>query len=267
MSNTTDKKSLFGESDEESVRKDQDSDEKRRHKDRKRDKKHNQDRERSSERKKHHKDRSEKRRHSSDKNNERDEDRKRRKRHENESDIYLGDIVRKERLSQENGANKQNLNETLGLTSENGNSAQSNNKDSDEIALNNKNSAGNQREDLTNALTETHNNDGEEIDNLQQSPKLVIDTKGERNVQQQNNTDISNANSNKPKLKKKEVGLLVVKLLTPAYIDKRFESREIFKAMARKISHHLANKDEEEIKDYVKRFLNRNLEITSKTSI
>ncbi|CAH1132756.1 unnamed protein product [Ceutorhynchus assimilis] len=71
----------------------------------------------------------------------------------------------------------------------------------------------------------------------------------------------------KSKLRKTEIGLLVVKLLTPAYVDKRFESRETFKIMARKISHSLAGKDQEEIKDYVKRFLNRNININSKTTI
>ncbi|XP_050302444.1 ATP-dependent DNA helicase Q5-like [Anthonomus grandis grandis] len=90
-------------------------------------------------------------------------------------------------------------------------------------------------------------------------------------VSKQNGESSSSGKSEvkKPKgrLKKTEIGLLVVKLLTPAYVDKRFESREVFKVMARKISHSLADKDEDDIKEYVKRFLNRNLEITSKTPI
>ncbi|KAH1011652.1 hypothetical protein HUJ04_000975 [Dendroctonus ponderosae] len=102
------------------------------------------------------------------------------------------------------------------------------------------------------------------------SPKLVIQTEQEQKVSQHNGQSTSSSavtKKEKPKLRKTEIGLLVVKLLTPAYVDKRFESRDIFKSMARKISHFLANKDEDEIKQYVKRFLSRNLEITSKTTI
>lgn len=46
----------------------------------------------------------------------------------------------------------------------------------------------------------------------------------------------------KVKLKKTEIGGLVVKLLTPAYIEKRFESRDTFKMLARNISHALHDK-------------------------
>lgn len=46
----------------------------------------------------------------------------------------------------------------------------------------------------------------------------------------------------KVKLKKTEIGGLVVKLLTPAYVEKRFESRETFKMLARNISHALHDK-------------------------
>ena len=46
----------------------------------------------------------------------------------------------------------------------------------------------------------------------------------------------------KPKMKKTEIGLLVVKLLTPAYANKRFDSRETFKTLARTISHSLLDK-------------------------
>uniref|UniRef100_A0A6P7GRD3 DNA 3'-5' helicase n=1 Tax=Diabrotica virgifera virgifera TaxID=50390 RepID=A0A6P7GRD3_DIAVI len=71
----------------------------------------------------------------------------------------------------------------------------------------------------------------------------------------------------KAKLKKVEIGGLVVKLLTPAYAERRFESRDIFKTLARSISHALADKDENEIKEYVKSFLEKNEEITSKTTL
>ncbi|CAG9821395.1 unnamed protein product [Phaedon cochleariae] len=73
--------------------------------------------------------------------------------------------------------------------------------------------------------------------------------------------------SRKPRLKKAEIGGLVVKLLTPAYAEKRFESREVFKTFARNISHALADKDEQEIKEYVRKFLGRNGEITSQTTL
>lgn len=49
-------------------------------------------------------------------------------------------------------------------------------------------------------------------------------------------------NRKKQKLGKAEVGGLVVKLLMPAYIEKRFQSRDAFKTLARNISHALANK-------------------------
>lgn len=44
------------------------------------------------------------------------------------------------------------------------------------------------------------------------------------------------------RLGKTEIGLLVVKLLTPAYADRRFDSRDTFKSMARTISHSLLDK-------------------------
>nr|CAI5823615.1 unnamed protein product [Callosobruchus analis] len=69
------------------------------------------------------------------------------------------------------------------------------------------------------------------------------------------------------KLKKTEVGGLVVELLSPAYAERRFESRDTFKSMARTISHALADKDEKEIKEYVENFLKKNDEITSQTKL
>ncbi|KYB27113.1 ATP-dependent DNA helicase Q5 [Tribolium castaneum] len=71
----------------------------------------------------------------------------------------------------------------------------------------------------------------------------------------------------KNKLKKTEIGNLVVKLLTPAYVEKRFESRDTFKSTARNISHALIDKDESEIKEYVEDFLKKNDEITSQTAL
>lgn len=88
----------------------------------------------------------------------------------------------------------------------------------------------------------------------------------------------------RPKLKKSEIGTLVVKLLTPAYAERRFDSRDTFKSTARTISHALLDKgelklfsnvefkffiivDESEIKKYVEDFLKNHLEITSRTTI
>lgn len=85
-------------------------------------------------------------------------------------------------------------------------------------------------------------------------------------------------------LKKTEVGGLVVKLLTPAYVEKRFDSRDTFKKLARNISHALYDKgkhinsnycfisafiflDDQEIRQYIKNFLNRNEEFTSHTTL
>lgn len=72
---------------------------------------------------------------------------------------------------------------------------------------------------------------------------------------------------NKQKLSKSHVGNLVVKLLTPAYGEKRFESKETFKLMARNISHRMIDSSEKEIKMFVQRFLKTNVFITSKTTI
>ncbi|XP_066149056.1 ATP-dependent DNA helicase Q5-like isoform X2 [Euwallacea fornicatus] len=116
-------------------------------------------------------------------------------------------------------------------------------------------------EEVVNTTPSTSNkDDSPKLVIIQNEPEKVPETNGEAAV-------IKGSIKSKGKLRKTEIGLLVVKLMTPAYVDKRFESREIFKTMARKISHWLVDKDENEIKDYVKRFLNRNLEINSKTNI
>ncbi|KAF5287641.1 hypothetical protein FQA39_LY15844 [Lamprigera yunnana] len=70
-----------------------------------------------------------------------------------------------------------------------------------------------------------------------------------------------------PKMKKSEIGLLVVKLLTPAYAEKRFDSRDTFKTTARNISHALLYKDENEIKEFVKNFLKSHQKITASTTV
>ncbi|KAK4878364.1 hypothetical protein RN001_010870 [Aquatica leii] len=79
---------------------------------------------------------------------------------------------------------------------------------------------------------------------------------------------IEDGNSRKvPKLKKSEIGLLVVKLLTPAYAERRFDSRDTFKTTARSISHALLYKDEAEIKQFVRNFLKNHEKITATTTI
>lgn len=81
----------------------------------------------------------------------------------------------------------------------------------------------------------------------EEQPKVLVTSQPEQNAPKQNGESSKSSvpvetKKTKPKLRKTEIGLLVVKLLTPAYVDKRFESREIFKSMARKISHSLADK-------------------------
>lgn len=116
------------------------------------------------------------------------------------------------------------------------------------------------------SLIQQQKNEMNHILNQSLNESSIEQKSNEQNGEKSSNSDVENKKV-KPKLKKTETGLLVVKLLTPAYANKRFESRDIFKSTARKISHSLVDKDEDEIKEYVKRFLNRNLEITSKTSI
>jgi hypothetical protein len=89
-----------------------------------------------------------------------------------------------------------------------------------------------------------------------------VETNGEKRGE--HNGESSNK-SKKNRLKKTEIGNLVVKLLTPAYVERRFESRDTFKSTARNISHALIDKDENEIKEYVENFLKKNDEITSQT--
>ncbi|RZC41598.1 ATP-dependent DNA helicase Q5 [Asbolus verrucosus] len=89
-----------------------------------------------------------------------------------------------------------------------------------------------------------------------------VESNGEKKSEQ--NGESSNK-IRRNKLKKTEIGNLVVKLLTPAYVERRFESRDTFKSTARNISHALIDKDENEIKEYVENFLKKNDEITSQT--
>lgn len=56
----------------------------------------------------------------------------------------------------------------------------------------------------------------------------------------------------KVQLKKMEIGGLVVKLLTPAYVQKRFDSRDTFKMLARNISHALYDKGKTDLLNKIK---------------
>lgn len=125
---------------------------------------------------------------------------------------------------------------------------------------------------------------------LKGKKRKVEDDKGSekkrRRHNEENNGEKKVADSKKPKrLKKTEIGGLVVKLLTPAYVERRFESRDVFKSTARNISHALVDKgkysyieytvlintiyflDEKEIKEYVESFLSKNEAITSQTKL
>lgn len=71
------------------------------------------------------------------------------------------------------------------------------------------------------------------------------ETKVSENVENGASSSKKEEVSNKkqrPKLKKSEIGTLVVKLLTPAYAERRFDSRDTFKSTARSISHALLDK-------------------------
>lgn len=73
----------------------------------------------------------------------------------------------------------------------------------------------------------TKNNDGKVVSENGAASGSVLVNKKERK---------------RPKLKKSEIGTLVVKLLTPAYAERRFDSRDTFKTTARNISHALLDK-------------------------
>ncbi|XP_017775477.1 PREDICTED: ATP-dependent DNA helicase Q5 isoform X2 [Nicrophorus vespilloides] len=69
------------------------------------------------------------------------------------------------------------------------------------------------------------------------------------------------------KLNKVNAGVLVVKLLNPAFSEGRFESKETFKSISRAITHAFIGKDVNDIKMYVRNFLEKNQVITSKTEV
>lgn len=73
-----------------------------------------------------------------------------------------------------------------------------------------------------------------------QSTTVIDEVKEE--MQLNESEQKNNKLDKKEKQKKTKIGLLVVKLLTPAYAEKRFESRETFKNVARNISHALIDK-------------------------
>lgn len=62
------------------------------------------------------------------------------------------------------------------------------------------------------------------------------------NSEKKNEQNGHSSKVKKNRLKKTEIGNLVVKLLTPAYVERRFESRDTFKSTARNISHALIDK-------------------------
>lgn len=132
--------------------------------------------------------------------------------------------------------------------------------------------------------------DGEKIKRRHDERKEHKHAKRKRESHEEDRTSRTNGESSsavaqkrRPKLKKSEIGTLVVKLLTPAYAERRFDSRDTFKSMARTISHALLDKgatfllrgffftlfvvDEGEIKKYVEDFLKNHSEITSRTTI
>ncbi|KAK9892540.1 hypothetical protein WA026_020523 [Henosepilachna vigintioctopunctata] len=109
-------------------------------------------------------------------------------------------------------------------------------------------------------------------DNSKGSPlspsKPKDDVEAEKDLDIVKNTKSTHGRSKvKVKLNKTEIGEYVVKLLTPAYAERRFQSRDLFKKLARNISHNLVNKDHHEIKKYIEEFLRKNPTITDHTVI
>lgn len=78
------------------------------------------------------------------------------------------------------------------------------------------------------------------VEAVEHSGSNSEDNKEKKN--EQNGGSSHKNHKTKHRLKKTEIGNLVVKLLTPAYVEKRFESRETFKSTARNISHSLLDK-------------------------
>lgn len=89
-------------------------------------------------------------------------------------------------------------------------------------------------------ISETRKRPPSKDDRLDDSKKIKLNK--EETAEKQNNCKVKSK-----RLGKTEIGLLVVKLLTPAYADKRFDSRDTFKTMARTISHSLLDKGESNI--------------------
>lgn len=83
--------------------------------------------------------------------------------------------------------------------------------------------------------TKTNEENGASSNNVQTIEKA----NGHQSTKQEKNGD---SKQTKAHLNKTEIGLLVVKLLTPAYADRRFDSKDTFKVTARSISHSLLNK-------------------------
>ncbi|XP_065169416.1 ATP-dependent DNA helicase Q5-like isoform X2 [Atheta coriaria] len=88
-------------------------------------------------------------------------------------------------------------------------------------------------------------------------------------IKQNNPPAVTNKVAKDAKLTKVDVANLVVKLLMPAYAEKRFDTKDTFKATARTLAHivHDQGADEASIKKYVKNFLTRHKTITSATEV
>lgn len=103
------------------------------------------------------------------------------------------------------------------------------------------------QEDRTqNEVTHSHK-DNNNTDMLQESERQVTRPEVKEMAQRIEAVRVERQNgegSRRQRLKKTEVGGLVVKLLTPAYVERRFESRDTFKTLARNISHALVDKGE-----------------------
>lgn len=100
-----------------------------------------------------------------------------------------------------------------------------------------KNEVGEKVEEVTQNKTQgnTNKRKPEKTHGSERKKIMKIDNVKEKDVKKE-------TKDTKCKLGKVKIGSLVVKLLTPAYVEKRFDSKDTFKILARNISHSLHDK-------------------------
>lgn len=97
-------------------------------------------------------------------------------------------------------------------------------------------------EDRKRKLDEKPEETGDKKKTTNENPHNSVDSKQNGACKPESSSEKPENKNKRPRLKKSEIGTLVVKLLTPAYAERRFDSRDTFKSMARTISHALLDK-------------------------